>query len=63
MRLRPQLAHTARRPLLAPQSLAPQQCAKGQPDGKPNKIKGLADSPGNFLRKRFFYGRADPYGP
>ena len=33
---------------------------RGQLNSKPNKIKGLAGSPGKSLRKRLFYGRGDP---
>ena len=60
MRFRPQLAHTARRPLLAHRSLTEQKGAKRQPKGKPDRTKGLADSPESSLRRRLFYGQADP---
>ena len=60
MRLTSQIAHAACRPLLAPQSLSPRKRDNVQAKGKPNQIRGLAGSPGNSLRKRRFYGQADP---
>ena len=55
----PARTHSVPSPADSPFSNTP-NCARKQSNSKPKKIKGLADSPGNSLRKRLFYGQVDP---
>ena len=55
----PARTHSAPSPTSSPVSSTPKLCQRAA-KGKPDKINGLVDSPGNSLRRRLFYGQADP---